>query len=101
MGGDLETDATIGDLSLFGAFEFKAFESRAKLEEYLTASDYATPSRPGMCFGFSITEEKNKSKYELEVFSNEKWPETRRFSPDSTQHEYLPYQAMPNMQSYV
>ena len=52
------------------------------MDDYLSADDYATPSKPGMCFGFQILENDKKNKYELEVFMNNKWPTIRRYAPD-------------------
>lgn len=61
------------------------------MEDYLSADDYATISKPGMCFGFQILENEMKNKYELEVFMNDKWPNFRRFAPDSTFNSWKPY----------
>ena len=40
------------DISMFGNFTFKDFASKKELEAYLSADDYMTSSKPGMCFGF-------------------------------------------------
>jgi aspartyl-tRNA synthetase len=42
----------MGSVEMFGNFTFKEFSSKESLEEYLSAADYGTPSKPGMCFGF-------------------------------------------------
>ena len=94
FGGMITTDAEMRDVSDFGNFEFKSFDTKTDLEAYLSAPDYNTPNKPGMCFGFQVTI-KDKKKYELEVFSNDKWPSIRRFSPDSELREVQQYSAMP------
>lgn len=63
----------------------------------MAAPDYHTFEKPGMCFGFSVSESDDKKKYELEVFTNDKWPNIRRFSPDSEMDELLPYMSLPNV----
>jgi len=91
LGGMMESDAEMGSVAQFGNFTFKEFESKEELEAYLAAPDYHTPDKPGMCFGFSVSESEDKKKYELEVFSNDKWPYNRRFSPDREDDENLRY----------
>jgi len=47
-----------------------------------------------------VSEDKSKRKYELEVFSNDKWPNIRRFSADGEIEEQLPYSNQPNLNAY-
>ena len=35
------------------------------------------------------------------MFSNDKWPSIRRFSPDSELHEWLPFASMPFLAAYI
>jgi hypothetical protein len=100
MGGIKDTDAEMKDVASFGHFTFQPFATKEALEAYLAAPDYNTPSKPGMCFGFQISEDPSKSKYELEVFTNDKWPNIRRFSADGEQKEFLPYSNQPNLNAY-
>ena len=37
---------------MFGNFTFQEFATKQELEDYLSADDYYTPSKPGMCFAF-------------------------------------------------
>jgi hypothetical protein len=57
-------------------------------------------SKPGMCFGFSLSESIDKKKYELEIFGEDKWPSLRKFMPDSQLHEMSRYALMPDTQSF-
>ena len=75
-----------------GAFEFRAFESQEELDAFIEHEDYGrAEDRPGVCFGFSVTENEAKSKYELELQFNDFWiddynsiPLQRNEATDST-----------------
>lgn len=85
----------------FGNFTFVEFDSKENLEAYLSADDYPSPNKPGMCFGFQITENDKKNKYELEVFANDKWPQERRLQPDATYDNIHNYANGPFIEGYV
>lgn len=90
----------MGSVEMFGNFTFKEFSSKESLELYLSADDYGTPSKPGMCFGFQITENDKRNKYELEVFANDKWPNMRRLIPDVAFDRMRPYAKDPQLDGY-
>lgn len=51
-----------------GQFKFKAFDNQSEFDNYISQKGYGKDiNKPGICFGFSITENEAKNKYELEL----------------------------------
>jgi hypothetical protein len=57
-----------------GNFTIKQYNSTEELFDYIGDVNYGIdPTRPAVCFGFSI-KENSLSDYEVELFFNDLWP---------------------------
>lgn len=68
---------------MFGKFNIQSFESEEKLFAYIGDENYGNASMPGVCFGFSIYENKHND-YEYELFFNDLWPTNLRSIPSQS-----------------
>lgn len=65
----------------FGAFEFREFESKQAIDEYVSQADYGwNPAKPGLCLGFQV-HENSASDYELEIFTRSDRPASYMATP--------------------
>lgn len=59
-------------LDRIGIFEFKAFDSKEAIDEYVSQPGYGwDEDKPGLCFALGVNENERKNKYELELFFND------------------------------
>ena len=76
-GGMVDQMDMSGIIDVLGGFELREFRNQQELDDYIQHSEYGIneEEHPGVCFGFSVTENEDKTKYELELQFNDLWPD--------------------------
>jgi len=85
-----------------GNFTIKEFASKDALDDYISDSRIGSdPEFDGVCFGFTIQENENKNKYELELFFNDMWPSWLTSVPNQKTPVWNSYAYTPAIEEYL
>lgn len=83
-----------------GNFQFKAFDSNAELDAYISSPDVGDEDHEGICFAFAIHENDAQNKYELELFYNDLWPGWLNAIPNQKRPVSNSYEYEPQIDAY-
>ena len=85
-----------------GNFTFKEFASKSELDDYISHEKVGIdPDFDAVCFGFSLHENEDKNKYELELFFNDAWPRWLKAIPNQKKPYWASYQYTPLTDEYL
>ena len=84
-----------------GNFTFKEFASKDELDDYIYSDKVGRdPNHEGVCFGFTIHENEQRNKYELELFFNDMWPMWLNSIPNQKRPVWNSYEYTPEIEEY-
>lgn len=71
------------------------------MDDYIASDKVGTnPDHEGVCFGFTIYENEEKNKYELELMFNDMWPGWLRSIPNQKRPVWNAYEYAPEIEEY-
>lgn len=71
------------------------------MDDYIASDKVGTsPDHEGVCFGFTIYENEEKNKYELELMFNDMWPSWLRSIPNQKRPVWNSYEYTPEIEEY-
>ena len=78
------------------------FENKTALEDYISHAEHGrTKERPGICYGFTVDEDADVNRYELELFFNDLFVNEYKSIPDQKAKAINSYQMVPKVQEYM
>ena len=95
-------DNLFSQLEKVGNFTFKQFESKDELDAYIASDKIGRdPDFEAVCFGFSINENEDQNKYDLDLYFNDMWPGWLNAIPSQKRPIWTSYEYTPMIEDYL